>query len=259
MSANNPHNNFRKRLLAGELMIGTFAKTPSMMLAEVLGQTDLDAVCVDAEHSPFDRRDLDAAIFAYRTAHKPCLVRVPTSAPDQLLNALDCGASGVVIPHVASVEKALACAAASRFGDGGRGYAGSTRAAGYGANTIADNLALNTRETTVIAQIEDLDALPVIEGIAAVDGIDCLFIGMMDLTVALQASNAKAQAVVAAAERICEAAVAANRRVGIFLPDPADIPFWVERGVSLFLLSSDHAFIKQGAARLVSNARQHFS
>jgi 2-keto-3-deoxy-L-rhamnonate aldolase RhmA len=107
----------------------------------------------------------------------------------------------------------------------------------------------------VIAQIEDLAALDCIDDIAAVEGIDCLFIGMMDLTVALGQDSAKAPAVIAAAEKICAAAAAVKRRLGIFVPDVADIPFWQERGVSLFLLASDHAFIKQGAARLVAAAK----
>jgi 2-keto-3-deoxy-L-rhamnonate aldolase RhmA len=246
---------FRSRLLSQELLVGTFVKTPSMMVAEVLAQTDLDVVCIDAEHSPFDRRDIDQSLFAYSAANKPSLVRVPSSSPEQILNALDCGATGVVVPHVDSVEKAEACARASRYGDGGRGYAGSTRAAAYGGNKIAENLIHNTNETTVIAQIEDLAALDCIDGIAAVEGIDCLFIGMMDLTVALGQDSAKAPEVLAAAEKICAAATAVNRSLGIFVPDAADIPFWQERGVRLFLLASDHAFIKQGAARLVAAAK----
>jgi 2-keto-3-deoxy-L-rhamnonate aldolase RhmA len=259
MPAENPHNNFRQRLLSKKLLIGTFAKTPSMMLSEVLAQTELDVVCLDAEHSPFDRRDIDASVLAYRAADKPCLVRVPSSAPEQILNALDCGATGIVIPHVDTAEKAKACAAASRFGDGGRGYAGSTRAAAYGGRKITENLKINQGENTVIAQIEDLAALNCIDEIAAVPGIDCLFIGMMDLTVALGADNSKDPAVTEAAEKICRAAQSADRRLGIFVPDVADIPFWQERGVSLFLLASDHAFIRQGAATLVAAAKKHCS
>lgn len=248
-------NNFRSRLLEKELLVGTFVKTPSMMVAEVLAQTSLDVMCIDAEHSPFDRSDIDLSLKAYRAADKPALVRVQSMAPEHILNALDCGATGIVVPHVDSAEKAKAVAKASRYGDGGRGYAGSTRAAGYGGNSVAKNLAQNAEETTVIAQIEDLAALDCIDEIAAVEGIDCLFLGMMDLTVALGEESAKAEAVVAAAERVCKAAVAADRRLGIFVPDAADIPYWQDRGVSLFLMASDHAFIKQGAARLVAAAK----
>ena len=117
---------------------------------------------------------------------------------------------------------------------------------------------LNIKETVLVAQIEDLAALDAIDDIAAVGGIDCLFIGTMDLTVALGANSAADPKVIDAIERVCEAAVAAQRVTGIFVPTVDDIPFWRERGVSLFLLSSDHAFIKQGAAALVGSARKVF-
>ena len=258
MAAFNPHNNFRQKLLSGECLIGTFVKTPSMMVAEVLASTDLDVVCFDAEHSPFDRRDIDSCLLAFRAEQKPALVRVASSSADQILNALDCGATGVVIPHVDSPEKALACATAARYGRVGRGYAGSTRSAGYGAASVAENISLNQSETTVIAQIEDLAALDHIEEISAQEGIDCLFIGMMDLTVALGAQAATDEVVIEAAEKICSAAQANNRKLGIFVPSINSIEFWRDRGVTLFLMSSDHSFIKQGARKLVEDARANF-
>ena len=177
---------------------------------------------------------------------------------DQILNALDCGATGVVIPHVDSPEKALACATAARYGRTGRGYAGSTRSAGYGAASVAENISLNQSETTVIAQIEDLAALDHIEEISAQEGIDCLFIGMMDLTVALGAKAATDKVVVEAAEKICVTAQKNNRKLGIFVPNIDSIEFWRNRGVTLFLMSSDHSFLKQGAKTLVEKARANF-
>jgi len=252
------HNNFKQRLSNGECLIGTFTKTPSMMMAEVIGQTDLDVVCIDAEHSPFDRGDIDQNIFAYRAANKPSLVRVPEGSPSQLLNVLDCGATGVVVPHVDSADKARAIAKACKFGDKGRGYAGSTRAAAYTGRTISENLKINQRDNVVIAQIEDLSALDVIDDIAAVEGIDCLFIGMMDLTVALGQTSPRAPEVVAAGIKICEAARRHNRCLGIFVPSVDDIAMWKNEGVTLFLMSSDHGFVKQGANALATSARAQF-
>ena len=244
---------FRSRLRSGELLAGTFVKTPGMILAEVLAATDLDLLCFDAEHSPFDRGDLDAAIFASRAADMPSIVRVADDSPGQIANALDCGATGVLVPHVDSLEKARSVARNCRYGEGGRGYSGSPRSAGYGTRSMADILAQNRTETTVIAQIEDPAALRDIDRIAAVEGIDCLFIGTMDLTVALGEDSATAPAVVEAATRVCRAAGAADVPVGVFAPSVSQIPFWKEQGVSLFLLSSDHAFLMQGANSLAES------
>ena len=234
-------------------------KDPSMTVAEVLASTDLDVVCFDAEHSPFDRRDINNCLLAFRAEQKPALVRVASSSADQILNALDCGATGVVVPHVDSLEKALTCVSAARYGKTGRrGYAGSTRSAGYGTASVADNISLNQSETTVIAQIEDIAAVDHIDEIAAQEGIDCLFIGMMDLTAALGATAATDKIVVEAAEIICNAAKANNKKLGIFVPNIDSIQFWRSRSVTLFLMSSEHSFIKQGAKNLVESARASF-
>lgn len=242
---------FKQALLEGKEIIGTFQKTPSMMISEVLAMSDLQAICLDAEHSPFDRRDLDACIFACRSAETASLVRTQSSSPEQILNALDCGATGVVVPHVDSLEKAEKVARVASYGDGGRGYAGSTRAAAYASRTVSENLESGA-DRILIAQIEDLAALDEIDGIAQVHGIDCLFIGMMDLSVSLGCTSPEDAKVIEAAEKICAAANTHNRRLGIFIANLEQIPFWRERGVSLFLLSSEHGFIKQGVQQLLA-------
>jgi 2-keto-3-deoxy-L-rhamnonate aldolase RhmA len=246
---------FRERLTRGDLIVGAFVKTPSPIVFEVLGMTALDCLCLDAEHAPFDRMAIDGCVQAARAAGKPVLVRTPTSAPEHILNALDCGAAGVVLPHVRSAEEAAAAARSARYGAGGRGYTGSTRAAGYGGTTMAAHLAASASETTVVAQIEDIEAVEAIDAIANVAGIDALFVGRVDLTVAMGASSQDDPRVVAAVERICAVGRQAGRTVGMFLGQAVDIPAWREKGASLFLLGSDHAFLLGGAAELVKTAR----
>jgi staphyloferrin B biosynthesis citrate synthase len=247
--------NFKTRLANGEALLGTFLKTPHPHIVEVLATSGLDCLCIDAEHAPFDRRDLDACIMAARAGGLPNLVRTPSSAPEQILNALDCGADGVVIPHVRSAAEARAVAAASHYGAGGRGYAGSSRAAGYGSKAIPDHLASSSARTVVIAQIEDVEALDEIDAIAAVEGIDALFIGRIDLTIALGCTSPDDPKVIAACDRIIAACTAAERPVGMFTSMPNDAPMWQAKGVTLFLLSSDHGFIRDGASRLRDAAR----
>jgi 2-keto-3-deoxy-L-rhamnonate aldolase RhmA len=241
---------FRERLLGGDTLIGTFVKTPSPIVAEVLALTALDCLCLDAEHAPFDRIAIDSAIAMARP--KPVLVRVPVASPEQILNALDCGAAGVVAPHIRSAAEAAAFARASRYGAGGRGFAGSSRAAGYTTRTMADHLAHSAAHTVTIAQIEDPEAVDAIDAIAAVEGIDVLFVGRADLTVAYGAASQDDPRVIAAVERICAAGLRHNRRVGMFVARPGDVPQWRAQGASLFLLGSDHAFLLDGAARLIA-------
>lgn len=246
---------FRKQLASMQPLVGTFIKTPSYIVTEVLSQSDLDVVCLDCEHAPFGRLELDQCIQTLRAGAMPTLVRIPTHAPEHILNALDCGATGIVVPHVTSAEEAAAIVKASHFGAGGRGYAGSTRAAGYTTKTMADHLSASRKATTVVVQIEDLEALENLDSIAAVEGVDCLFVGRIDLTVALGAQSPAAPEVIAAVERICRAGADAGRPVGMFVSNLEEVPAWQSLGASLFLLSSDHGFLFSGANSLANSFR----
>ena len=181
----------------------------------------------------------------------PSLVRVPSSLSSDILNALDCGATGVVVPHVGSVEEAQKIASAAQFGRDGRGYAGSTRAAAYTTKKMKSHIHDSAESTTVIAQIEDIEGLEFIDDIVKVDGIDCFFIGRVDLAVALGADHINATEVLEAVEKICVAGRENGKSIGMFVADPSEIPRWVELGASLFLLASDHGFMLNGATQLV--------
>jgi staphyloferrin B biosynthesis citrate synthase len=238
---------FRQRLLAGDLLTGTFIKTPHVSVIEALAGAGLDVLCLDAEHAPFDRGDLDVAILAARATGQAVLVRPPSNDPGQLLNALDLGAAGVLVPHVRSAAEAAAAVAACRYGPGGRGFVGLTRAAAYGGRGLKSHLEASASEVSVIAQIEDREALDDLGAIMATPGLDGIFIGRMDLTVALGETDPKAPAVLHAVEAILAAAVAAGRPAGLFTPDLGEIPHWRRLGARLFLLGSDHGFVRAGA------------
>lgn len=238
---------FKQRLNAGEPLLGTFLKIPHPHVVEVLATGGLDCLCIDAEHAPFDRSAIDLCVMAARAGGLPAIVRPASGAPNELLNALDCGADGVVVPHIRSLEEAHELARMAHYGPGGRGFAGSTRASGYGLTPITEHLTATAARTAVIAQIEDVEALDEIDAIAAVPGIDALFVGRIDLTVSLGCTSPDDPKVVAAVELIVAACKRAGRASGMFLSRAADVGHWRERGASLFLLASDHNFIRSGA------------
>lgn len=245
----------KKRLAAGEPLLGTFLKTPTPMLVEVLATVGLDLLCLDAEHAPFDRRDIDACVFAARASALPVIVRTPTAAAEHILNALDCGADGILLPHVRSPEEAARAVAAATYRPGGRGYAGSTRSARYGLAPMAEHRAASAARTVVIAQIEDVEAVDAIDRIAATEGLDALFVGRIDLTVALGASSPDAPEVVAAVNHVIEVGQKAGIAVGMFVPRNADVASWRAKGATFFLQGSDHSFLRAGAAALQSECR----
>ncbi len=245
---------FKQDLAAGAPLLGTFVKTPHPHVVEVLATGGLDCLCIDSEHAPFDRAAIDLCLMAARAGGVPALVRPASGAAHEVLNALDCGADGVVVPHIRSAAEAIEVASHAHYGRGGRGYAGSTRAAGYGLVGIGDHMAVSAARTAVIAQIEDAEALDVIDAIAAVEGIDALFIGRIDLTISLGCTSPDDPRVIAAVDHIVDACRCAGRASGMFLARPSDVPEWRAKGVSLFLLASDHNFIRAGARALRGEA-----
>ncbi|MEO5897525.1 MAG: aldolase/citrate lyase family protein [Vicinamibacterales bacterium] len=234
---------FRSRLRAREPIIGTFLKTASPTVCEVLSLTSLGCVCVDAEHAPFGRTELDACLMALAAGDMPALVRVPSAASSEILYALDGGGVGVVVPHVVSGDQAREVVAACHYGAGGRGYAGSTRAARFTTTPMAAHLADSAAMTTVIAQIEDAEALPHLDAIARTPGLDALFVGRMDLTVSLGASSPQEPVVVAAVEQIVAAGCAAGIAVGLFLTTVNEAQDWLKRGATFFLVASDQQLL----------------
>ena len=245
---------FRRRLLAHDPLVGTFIKTPSPLIAEVLALSALDVIAIDGEHAPFGISEADQCLGMLRVSGMPSLVRVADDSATVLRNALDGGANGVVVPHVTSAEQAADIVSKCHFGAGGRGFAGSTRAADFGTRSMEDYLSASRLQTAVIVQIEDLTALDNVAAIASVDGVDGLFIGRTDLAVAMRKSPMD-EVVVDTVADIVSACLGAGKPVGMFTPDLSEIPRWRELGTSFFLLGSEHAMILDGANELARVVR----
>jgi 2-keto-3-deoxy-L-rhamnonate aldolase RhmA len=255
MPVPSPNENFRTRLLKGDVLVGSFLKTPTLHGSEILGGLGFDFVVVDEEHSPFDRQATDAALFAARATGTAGLVRVQSPAPHHLLSVLDCGATGVLVPHVATAALAAQVAAACRYQGGKRGYSGSVRAAGYGGGKMWDYIGAADAATTVIAQIEDPEALDEIDAIAATDGIDALFIGRGDLTAAMGAPTNDSPPIRDAVERIAAAAKRAGKPIAVFVGGMKEAGWLRGIGATAFVYSSDQGFMKQAANKALADIR----
>lgn len=244
---------FRRRLMAGEPLAGTFVKTPAHDVVEVLMLSGLDFICLDAEHAAFDRARLDAILALTCARDFPTLVRVGSAELQALQQVLDAGATGVVVPHVDTVEKAAGIARRSRFGHGGRGYAGSTRWAGFATRTMPELLARSATETVVIAQIEEPEGVEAAEAIAAIDGIDGLFAGPADLAVSHGVESMQSVVVVDAIRKSGAAAGKHGKAFMTFAPDTSSLAALRELGVTTFFIGSEHGFLLSGARSVATD------
>lgn len=240
---------FRQRFLKFEVLLGSFIKTPTTHAIEIMGGLGFDFVVLDAEHAPWDRASLDNGLLAARATAVAGIVRVAEPSAAHLLAALDDGAAGVLVPHVKSAAMAREVVAACRYRGGKRGFSNSPRAGAYGERGMWEHVDQADAGVTVIAMIEDPEALEAIEDIIAVAGLDGVFIGRGDLAVALGASGPNAPLIRAAAEKVIAAASHAEKPVCIMVADAEEARQWQLLGASAFIVSSDQGFMRQAAAK----------
>lgn len=241
----------KQRMASGERLVSTFVKTPAYEVIEVLAKSGLDFVIIDAEHSSFDRARLDQCLAMGRALNFPLLVRIPNAEPSSILQALDSGAVGIVVPHVDSVEKARRVSKSARFGHGGRGFAGSTRWAGFATRKVDDILAQSEAETIVVVQIEEPEGVDAADAIAAVDGVDALFVGPADLAISYGTTDPASKLVREAIGRTGEACKKHGKTLATFAPNAEPTGVLSALGVSVFCVASEHSFMMQ-AARTVT-------
>lgn len=247
---------FASRLRAQEELVGTFVKSRDPAVVEILGSLGFDFFVLDAEHAPFDRSDISVMAMASRAGNLPMIVRVPDPEGSWIATAVDCGAAGVMIPQVSDEAMARRLARAMRFGRDGLGFSPSTAGAGYGARSIAEHLDRHSRETVLICQIEDPDAVANAGAIAATPGVDALLIGPVDLSVAAGETGPSSAKVVDMCRHTLREGRAAETSTGLFLGNPDDAPGWRDAGATLFILGTDQAFLRKAAGQAISDFRK---
>lgn len=247
---------FRQRFLAGDTMIGSFLKIAHTMPAEIMGTLNYDFVVIDEEHGALNRESIDLMLLACRAYGIGGLVRVPSAEPAAIQAVLDCGGDGVLVPHVDSAEKARRIVAAARYRTGSRGYSSTTRAGDFGGRTIAAHLDEQDARATVLAMIEDPSALEVLDEILGVEGLDGVFIGRGDLTVAYGQDKAGSAPVTAATEAICAAARSAGKGICVMASGPEDAAAMAGLGATGFIVSSDQTLLRKAAAASLAETRK---
>ncbi|MEL7026462.1 MAG: aldolase/citrate lyase family protein [Pseudomonadota bacterium] len=240
------YGTFSEDVRACRPLVGTFVKTPDHVVVETLARSGLDFICLDGEHAPFDRGRLDACLAVGRALNFPCMVRVPAARAEYILQALDMGAAGLVIPHVDSTAKAHKMGKLSRFGNGGRGFAGSTRGSDWGDGGMVGALARGG-DPVVLVQIEETEAVEEAEGIAAAPGIDGVFLGPADLTVGYGHTAMGSPELTEAYDRVGKAAAAAYRSYASFAATPEAGDALRAHNVNMLFIASDLSWLLAGA------------
>lgn len=215
-----PKNHFKAALAAGRNTIGLWDTIPGPVVAELLAGAGFDWVLIDTEHSPTDVPDTLGMMQAMAGYPVSPLVRVAANDAVLIKRVLDLGAQTLMVPYVQSADDAKRAVEAMRYPPRGiRGMGGTTRATLYGA--VTDYVARAEGELCLLVQVETATTLPQIEAIAAVDGVDGLFIGPNDLSATMGfPGQVTHPAVVAAIEDALRRIDATGKAAGILVLDP---------------------------------------
>lgn len=223
----------RRRLAAGETLVGAFLNLGSALAADVCARAGFDWLLVDLEHGAGTEAELIPALQAIG-GRCTALVRVEASERPRFARALDAGADGVMVPRVDSAAEAAHAVSCMRYPPRGvRGVASMNRGKGWGfAEDPADALC--------VIQIETRGAVEQARDIAAIDGVDVLFVGPSDLGAALGTMELPLDGVIAAAN-------AAGKATGILARSREDAERYVAQGFRFVGIGSDSLFLAQGA------------
>lgn len=249
-------NRMKNRLRAGGKVLGCWSMLGNPFAAEILAQSGFDFIIFDQEHGFGDAETLAHQLQAISATETTSLVRVPWNDQIYLKRVLDTGVEGVMIPSVETAAEAQAAVASCCYPPAGRrGTAiGSARASNYGA---AANYAATAADNLLIAcQIESARAVENIDAIAAVEGVDVLFIGPFDLSGSVGLLGNIAHPDVAKLIAHAEMRIKASGKVLGTVPHPNHS--WrdmFERGYDMVAAGSDVRFLRDGGVTVMKEMR----
>ena len=246
-------SSFRSRILSGELLVGTFLGLGAPLAVEVAGRSGLDWILVDLEHGSGSEAILLPQLYAAQTTGTPTLVRIESNARLRFGRALDLGAGGIMVPRLETVEEVRDAVSFMRWPPAGvRGVALGTRGAQLGAVGHRD-VASWTDQFPLVVQVENPSIVAAAREIAAIDGVDVLFVGPTDLTHSLGIPGDFTQAAYRdALDEVVAACRAAGKSAGILLRRPEDLAPHVELGFRFIGVGSDINYVIDGAAAAVA-------
>jgi 2-keto-3-deoxy-L-rhamnonate aldolase RhmA len=232
-------NALKAKLREGRRVIGVLVSVPDPELVELFGHLGYDFAFLDAQHGGLTVDAAKGLIRAAELTGMTPLVRVPRNDPSVILEYLDAGAGGIIVPNVASPADAEAAVQAIKYPPRGRrGAATASRAARYGVTqTPIEYLARANEETMFVPLLEDREVLDVLPQVVGVDGVDVVLIGPADLALSMGIpggwSDPRVQAEV---DRIAGAARAAGRPAMIVALDPEDGRRLIGRGFQALIV-----------------------
>lgn len=244
--------NLKERIHSGEAVHGCWVNLGSLVSAEIVGRAGFDWVLIDLEHGVENDVIMYHQLQVLAGTPTTSLVRIDDITRPNVQHILDAGASGIMFPQIQTGEEADRAVQMMYYPPRGiRGMAKSVRATGFGKN--ADAYISNLDKNIVgVIQIETINALKHIDAIAAVDGVDVLFVGPFDLSLALGIFGQLDHPLYQQAIKDVARAAEKNGKVpGALLRDVKEYEMYFQLGYRFLACGADGAFVSKGADEMV--------
>lgn len=251
-----PQNAFKRAIKARTPQIGLWSQSGSAAVTEILGDARPDWVLIDTEHAPLEITGVVEQLRVLERSGVTPIVRPAWNDAVLFKRILDSGAQTLLVPYVQSADEARTAVAATRYPPhGNRGVAAVQRANRYGR--IADYHDRANEEMCVLVQIESRQAADALESIAAVEGVDGVFIGPSDLAAGLGfLGQSRHPEVRTAIEALCRRAGEAGTPIGILAPVEADAQAFFDMGFTFIAVASDLGLLRTSTDDVVARFRQ---
>lgn len=250
----------KQKLNNGEVFKGTFVSLGNPVASEIIGKAGFDFAILDLEHGVGSENDILGQLQGFEHGTAASIIRVEGNDRQRVHRVLDLGAEGIMFPHIKTTEQAQNAIDALCYApEGLRGVAKMVRATNFGLN-FDDYFANQKKDILGIIQVETEEILDSLDEVAAIDGVDVLFVGPMDLSMALgifgQFDHPKFKEALKATS---DAARKAGKTCGILLTNPDQLSGYYELGYRFFTLGADIAFINNGALNTVKQLNKVIS
>lgn len=258
-----PENTFKEKIKAKQKPIGTFCELISENVVEALGYAGLDYIIFDNEHSPIEAETTLSMVRAAEHGNVTPIARVRGISRPAILKLLEVGVQGLIVPNVKTVDDVKQLVSWSKYPPiGNRGFSGS-RKDGWGFMLdmgVKDTMAFFNELVLLIPQCETVEALNSIEEIVKVDGVDGIFVGPYDLSIAMgipgEFDNPE---FVSALDRILKACKNAGKFTMIYTGNRQSAIKYFKNGFDSVAYSMDAAFLVNECKREINTIKEMFN
>lgn len=248
-------NELKKRLYAGESVLGLFSTVDSMELIEIAGLCGFDFTVIDCEHGAFSIESVRKLIPAAELRGMTPLMRITDKLPSTILRSLDIGTYGILAPDVESAEEAKRIVKSAKYYPMGQRGMAIPRAGDYGLMT-EDYHSFANENTLIAVQCESKAGMDHLEEISAVEGIDVIFIGPFDLSQSLGVpGQIESQTVKDAIQTSLVKIRSAGKIAGIYAVDAGQAKQYIDMGFCFVLVSQDTDYFSQACRKMLEEIR----